>query len=329
MAELIQQYWHHYNGRIYLALRIALFILTVSLGIVILLLGTRTALAASLKNVSMVEGEAITLGDLFSGLKQNADFVLGPAPKPGEDMVLNARTLYRIAVAMNLPWRPSDGSEKITLRRVATVVSSEKIKSALKKSIQNQGLQGRFSIHFSEKDPQMILPKNVAANIFVKDINYDAARGSFEAELAGPSLENPQKTLFVSGYVERIIAVPVLKNPIRKGTIIGAYDIEWVDMREDEVHAEMMLKADDIVNMTPRRMIFAGKPVLENELESPVLVERGDTITMAFDNGPLALTAEGRALQSGAKGDTIRISNMSSNKSVEGIVIAQGIVKIQ
>ena len=113
---------HHTISHILLTLRIILFVLTVSAGIIALMVGSQAALAASLKDSAVVETDTLTLGDLFDGLDHNRDYVLGAAPQPGQDMVLGARTLYRIAKAMNLPWRPSNAAEQITVRRTATVI---------------------------------------------------------------------------------------------------------------------------------------------------------------------------------------------------------------
>ena len=65
------------------------------------------ASAVSLKPTSVITEDTIRLGDLFSGLEHKSERVLGMAPRPGQDMVLNARTLMRIAIALDLPWRPT------------------------------------------------------------------------------------------------------------------------------------------------------------------------------------------------------------------------------
>ena len=64
------------------------------------------AKAVDLRQNATIEGSVITLGDIFYNLPGNGDKVLGPAPRPGADMVLNARTLLRVAMALDLPWRP-------------------------------------------------------------------------------------------------------------------------------------------------------------------------------------------------------------------------------
>src|SRR5690606_35175824 len=111
--------------------KIALFALTLGACLFILVAGTQAALAASLKDVSIVKSDVITAGDLFEGAVKNGDYVLGAAPMPGKDLVLNARTLYRIASALDIDWRPQSTAEQIVIRRSATVIPASDIKKKL------------------------------------------------------------------------------------------------------------------------------------------------------------------------------------------------------
>ena len=151
-----------------LTLRIVLFVLALGIGVATLIAGTQAALAANLKNISIVTGDELKLGDLFDGLEKNADYVLGPAPQPGKDMVLNARTLYRISTALNLSWRPASSSEQIIVRRAATVVPQNKIEEALKEALSGEGLEGRYNLLISGGDQQMILPHGLPDSFILK-----------------------------------------------------------------------------------------------------------------------------------------------------------------
>lgn len=303
-----------------LAIKIVLFVLALGAGAVTLIIGSQAALAANLKNISIITGDQLKLGDLFDGLEKNADYVLGPAPQPGKDMVLNARTLYRISSAMDLTWRPSTSSQQIIVRRAATVIAQDKVEDALKKALAKNGLEGNYTLLISGGNQQMILPHGLPDTVEVSSVKFDPQRDIFEATLVAPSKENPIKRLSLMGQVERMVPVPTLKNTLRKGDIIGRHDLNWIDVPARSIQRNVLLKEKDLVGMTPQRISFAGKPLLASDLESPKLVERGDIITITFKNGPLILSTKGKALQSGAKGDIIHIANLSSSKSLEGFV---------
>ncbi len=312
-----------------LAVRITLFILFISIGMVFLLAGARNTLAASLRDMVTVTGDSITLGDLFDGLTENADYVLGPSPQPGKDMVINARTLYRIALSMELPWRPANSMDQVVIRRAATIVEAGTIDEALRASLEGKGLSGSYGLKINGGSPQMILTHGKPATVEVMDVSFDSEHDTFQASLAAPSSGNPEKRLSVTGQIERMVKVPVLKNSLRHGDIIGMTDIDWIDVPEKDLQHDTILKAEDLTGMTPRRVLPASKTVNAFELESPKLVDRGDEVSLVFADGPLVLTVKGKALQPGAKGEIIRVTNLGSSKSVEGYVTAEREVTVR
>lgn len=281
----------------------------------------QSAAAVSLKRETLITGTAITLGDVFEGLPAElADKVLGPAPQPGQDMVLNARTLLRVSLALDLPWKPTSSAEYIVLRSPASIVDQTQIKQALAKALLEQSISKRFDISWEQGPTKLVLPADQDNTVEVQDIFIKQDQNRFEATLVAPSKERPLQTAHISGKIIPIISVPVLKDTTRAGTIIGPRDIETIDVAEFTLKQDTILTAENLIGTTPRRLLNAGQPVKANEIEAPKIVERGEYITMIFKQGPLHLTARGKALEHGAKGDLIRVVNTGSNQTVEAMV---------
>lgn len=321
----MRNYWNNLT----IVHRITLVFLAYILSVIAVTSGTKMATAASLKDMSIVTTDTIMLKDLFDGVGRNANYVIGPAPQPGEDMVLNARTLYRIALAMDLPWRPKTSSENIVIRREATIVSFSKIEQTLKAELEKHGLQGRYNLTLNNGNKSIVLPKDAPKHVEVSEIDFDTARDKFTATIVAPSIDNPIKKIMVNGSVERLIQIPVLRAPLRNGMIIGRNDVEWVDIPEADLQHDTLFKEEDVIGLTPRRIAYAGKPILKKELQRPQIVSRGETVTIFFKEGPLVLTAKGKSLQNGAKGDLVRITNLKSSKQVDAIVTAQNEVVVR
>ncbi len=55
------------------------------------------------------------------------------------------------------------------------------------------------------------------------------------------------------------------------------------------------------------------------DVRAPLLVRKGDFVTMIYDTPAMRLTATGRALTNGSKGDSVRVLNTSTNKTIEAI----------
>jgi flagella basal body P-ring formation protein FlgA len=299
------------------------------IAVILYLVLSNSAHAVHLRNNAVIEGNVITLGDIFHDLPANSDKVLGPAPRPGNDMVLNARTLSRIAVAMNLPWRPSSMAEQIVLQRAATVISKDRIEASLMRALRDTGLNGEYEVSFNGAQAQILLPHDYSPSFDITNLNIDPQTDRFEATISAPSANNALQTLNVSGTLHPIAHVPVLKHSMRSGMTIKASDIDYIPLRLSTLQHDILLDSSDLIGTTPRRMIVPGKPVRTTEIELPQIIRRGETITMVFKSGSLELTALGRALENGAKGDAIRVVNAASNRTVQAIVSAEKEVQVQ
>jgi len=311
--------------KVNIPLSIQAFILFVLMVIIALsiVFSARQAMAASLKPISIISDDVLRLGDLFDNIQRNANYVIGPAPQPGQDMTLNARTLYRIAVALDLPWRPSTSYDQITVRRDATIIPYKTIEDTLKEALSNEGVVGRYNISLSNGKPSITLPPTMEQNIIVSGIDFNNRTDYFKATLVSPSTENPIKKITVSGHIERLAQVPVLRNTLKNGDVIGKHDIEMIEVPERKIQHDAIMRPHELVGLTPRRVAYGGKFLLASMLEKPQLVGRGDKVTITFNEGPLILTAKGVALESGAKGDYIRIKNIKSSRTIDATVTAQ------
>lgn len=311
-----------------LAVRVALFVFSISFGMVVLLAGAKSALAASLRSEGIITGEYIRLGDIFDGVK-NSEYVLGPAPQPGKDMILNARTLYKIASALNVSWTPSTTAEQIILRREATIIPQAAITDFLTNGLKKHGVDSSFSIEYLNGPSDIVLSAASNATMDITALTLDPQTDQFKATIAAPSAKNPEKNINVSGRIERLIPVPVLANGLKNGDIISTRDIDWIELPKNRIANGTILNENDIVNMTPRRNLFSGKPIIQNELERPKLVSRGGPVTLIFANGPMVLTTKGKSLQDGAVGDVVRVSNNDSSKNLQGTVTGDREVTIR
>lgn len=285
--------------------------------------------AIGLKHNSVVDRHDLRLSDVFYDLPEGKDKVIGSAPGPGDDLTLKARTLLRLALSTNLDWRPGSSGDYVTIRRAATIVGSDDIQDVLKTSLRDHGMTGHYNVLLPQGPNRIVLPSDMPGRVVVKDMRVDPVQQIFEATLVAPSIDNPIQSLQVRGHVERLTAVPVLKETLKNGDVIGKNDIDFMYLQDHMVRGDLALKADHLIGMTPRRIVTAGQPVEMNELETRKVVERGEMVTMIFQRGALQLTAQGKALQNGAKGDIVRVVNMGSNKTLQAHVSGEREVTVQ
>lgn len=85
---------------------------------------------------------------------------------------------------------------------------------------------------------------------------------------------------------------------------------------------------DEVLGMEARVAIYAGRPIRQGDIGPPALVERNQIVPLAFQSGTLTIMTDGRAMQRGGLGDTIRIMNLASRTTVSGRISADGSVHV-
>lgn len=311
-------------------IRAIALLLVLTVGVYFLFFGSKLALAANLKTSSTISESVMTVGDIFDGVPEDkATHILGPSPRPGEHITLNARTLTRVAIAMELPWRATSLQDQITITRSATIIDDRAIRDAVKNKLASaQGLDGKFRLKLYSGNPKMVIAPDMPDTVEVISTTYSVSNDFFEARIVAPSKDKIEAELVISGKVERLTDVPVLNKTMRNGETISAADIDWIELPEREVQHDILVNEKDIIGMTPQRMVLSNKLIREQEIQLPKIVKRGDNVTIVFQHGPLSLTAEGRALEDGAKDDLIRVVNTTSSRPIEAFVSGQGTVTV-
>ena len=278
--------------------------------------------AIGIKEQSIITSDTIKLGDIFYDLQRDEERILGHAPQPGEEMVLNARTLFRIASALDIPWRPNDVTTRVVLRREATVINYDEIKEAIHKALDDHDVYGDYDLAIPSQYQRIVLPADAPASMDVTRIKVDAQRKNFDVTLAAPSAADPIAHLQIKGKLFPVIKVPVLTSNIEHGRVIKPDDIDMISIRERNYSKDMVADAKKLVGMTARRMVVAGRPIKGSDIIAPQIIARGQYLTLSLNNNAMNITTQVKALENGAKGDIIRVLNTSSNQTLQAIVLS-------
>lgn len=286
------------------------------------------AKAIGLRENSIISDNTIKLGDVFYGLENDQDRVLGVAPAPGQEMVLNARTLLRIALAMDLPWRPTHSNETITLRRQATTITEDMIRESLREKFTQENVFGNYAINIPNEYKKITLPADQPATLEISNLSLDNDRKIYTAIVSAPSKDNPIQQFTIKGTIDPVIKMPVLLENVQNGRIITTHDITFIEINERDYSRDMIADIDVLQGMTARRMIPAGRPIRSSDLIAPQIVERGELVTLSLQSGILNLSTQAKALDNGAKGDIIRVVNTTSNQTLHALITGEKTVEI-
>ena len=86
---------------------------------------------------------------------------------------------------------------------------------------------------------------------------------------------------------------------------------------------------EQVEGMVAEQAILAGQPIKPNQIAQPILVKRGDRVTLVAEKGRLSVTANGVIKdQKGALGDQVKVLNLTTKREVYGRLVNANTVKV-
>jgi flagellar basal body P-ring formation protein FlgA len=114
---------------------------------------------------------------------------------------------------------------------------------------------------------------------------------------------------------------------IARGEVIGDGDVVLGTPANPIMSGNALTNLDAVRGMEARRPLRAGEVIAATDVRHPVVVTRGQTVTMTFDAPGVSLTAMGRAMAEGGIGDTVVVQNPASYRMVSAVVTGAGTVR--
>ena len=118
-----------------------------------------------------------------------------------------------------------------------------------------------------------------------------------------------------------IAAAPVAANEALTDTQVT------IERRDISNIADPISNPADAVGQMSRRMLRPGDILRSGQLSSPVLVKRGDAVTMVARREGIEVSMAGEALDAGGKGAVVRVRNAGSGQVVRMRVAGPGTVE--
>ncbi|MFN7114561.1 MAG: flagellar basal body P-ring formation chaperone FlgA [Alphaproteobacteria bacterium] len=264
---------------------------------------------------TVVTADVITVGDIFHGITRHADHVLAPAPMLGGELVLSAHDLTRISDAFGFGWKAQSPMDKTVVRRDAQEIDRFQIEAALQEKLALALPGQKFETAFDSRTGAFYIPPHEIAAVSVEDLRYDLARGAFRATLVAGDVRRD-----IAGQLHLLTSVPVLAQAKRSGDIIMPSDITYLDIRSADLSAQMIVDEKQLLGLSPRRSLPAMRPIVSGDIVQPMLVKKGEMVTVSLQNGSMSLTTQARALENGGAGSLIRVMNMSSRQVLDAVV---------
>lgn len=307
--------------------------------ILVILIGYRqTAGAAEIafRPTGEVSGAVIRLGDV-ADFNESSDLTaalasqtIGPAPPPGEKVVLHSQTVKQALLSGNAV--PEDttwsGSPAITVHRQGITVGPDKILAIIAEYIDEQ------KKNLPEAEIQFIpaalpLPFILPTGELTSEVipSNPGILGSSRFSLIFRVDNQVAKNMSIRGRIKATANIVVTARAVKKASILSPQLLTMAVTDISEITGPQF-EASDLVGMKLTRSLKAGSPVLANMVESLPVVRRGEKVKIFINSGQLHVSATGFAFTDGKLDEMIRVQNLSSNKLVYCRVAAPGLVEV-
>lgn len=284
--------------------------------------------AATLRPHATVDDSLVRLGDLFEDIGLGADIAIAHAPSPGRRITFDTATLMEIARAYRVSWRPQSRFDRVVVERAGRIIQKQEIVARLADALKADGMRRDSEIEIVGRTLEIAVPVDAPPSIDVRNLSFDRQSGRFTAVVMAGGSDAAAQRLAVSGRVHDTAAVPVLRRVVSPGEVIRKDDIEMIRIREDRAARDIISDPERLIGTTPRFRLRAHEPIRVSDTRPPIVVARNSLVTITLRTESMTLTAQGRAGEDGAKGDTIRVINLQSKKTIEAVVSGPDLVTI-
>jgi len=285
--------------------------------------------AVTLKPEVETNRSAVRLSDLFIGVPTEIDRDIAQAPPPCKPAVYSEAVLNKLADTYRLDWQAQGSADHAIVTSACTRITGDMIREAVIAKLKAEGdaKMRNFEVAFDTRNLEVDLSADQQPDFVLNNFSYDPTDKHFRADLTTQTLRGAY-ILPITGHVAVKRSIPILAHRLEAGTTIVENDLDWIQAPEERVTADIITEVNQLVGRELRRDTAEGEMLHSHDVMPQRLVIRGSLVTMKIETPFITVTAQGKAQQDGAQGETIRVTNTQSNRIVEGTVTGPGVVEI-
>lgn len=288
-----------------------------------------------LRPSAAVAGRVVTLGDVADVVAANvqehvslADTELIPMPALNAERTLSVREVQDLLELRGVATGGHQFSGASEVRLASAVQQIARDKPAFR----TNGSAARGAITAVENAIVKHLSRNVdadrdwqvAVELSEEQVALvQTAYGRIVAEGGSPPWHGRQQFAVRVGADKQVtvdaeIRVPdmivVAARPLSKGDVLRASDLALEPAKRGVAQRGAFRSIDEVAGQEAVRPIAAGQVLDANYVRAPVLVQRGDVVTVYAYSGNIRVKTTGRSRQPGAKGELVEIESLADRR---------------
>lgn len=183
---------------------------------------------------------------------------------------------------------------------------------------------GRYEVTLATSDVSLDERVSLQNGGKLERLSYNPANQSFQATFIYRNDLGNEERLAVAGTAWAVIGVPALVQDVAAGDTVSSASLVTIEVPASRTTASMITAPDMVVGQVARRPVRANSPLFAMDFAKPVMVKKGDTVTIVAEMPGIRISAQGKALSNGGKGDVITFMNTTSRRSVDARIVDAG-----
>lgn len=249
------------------------------------------------------------------------------------------------AIAQN-PWKEryaqqaSDNASRADTVFVATSAASEhtaeenyritfaEAQEAIAQALMQQGMDAELRVVIPRREDAAIVSYREPVTMQIADLKADKSSHNWQATAYFSASGKTLAPVKLSGRYEEIVHIPVLKERVNNGELIAESNVELRTFGNNRLRGETIYSAAHLIGKTPKHSISALRPIRADEVITPPVIRKGESVTVLYKTPAMEIRNIGVAVENGAAGDIIKIRNTESQSVIQATVLAKGMAQI-
>lgn len=135
-------------------------------------------------------------------------------------------------------------------------------------------------------------------------------------------------TVYIPTQIKNFAQVVTAAHSLPRGTQISESDVISVRQDISQLRGDYFTQNNNVVGKILKRSMSAGQAFTARNVKPPLLVHRGDEVTILAIVGGLKVRVKGKALQDAALGQRVSVRNIQSKRIVQGTAVMPGTVSV-
>jgi len=281
---------------------------------------------------TVVEGENIYLADLSQTPlnEEMGKIMVGQSPYPGDKREIS-KELVRTRIRQVRPKEEVvlSGPEVIIVERAYRVITQEDLIQIVEAELKARWGKKEMVNVRSVSNPIPVVVPTGNLQYIVEFPSLGGTKGQLPVSILFMEGERFRKRVTLTAHLTTLGEVLVAKAHLPRGKVLEVQDLEVVVRDLNEAPKDVISSMEAALGKVLKRFVSQGEALRLSALEEPILIKRGQLVTILAENERLKITALGMAQENGVKGDIIKVTNVDSKKVVQGRVVEKDTVRVE